>query len=243
MRHSRSLLVFAGAALLLADEPIAAAEAQRPTGAEILAQVRFSQATQHLRHLKGRLRISKSDLDKNYDGSVYPFDLTMSDRVIRFGFADPPKETILLNLREDHATLTRETKAGKVEMPASLYGERVRQTAINYEDLSMRFLYWPNARVVDEQTVSLRQCWLVRVPNPDQRGPYRQVDVWVDQGNGAMVRTRAYDGQGRLLKEFNVRDVQKYKDAYILKTMRVETRDPASGKVIGRTYLEIDDPD
>jgi hypothetical protein len=239
----RSFALSVVSLVLVAFNPGLAAEKQYPTGEEVLKLVRMSQATQDLKNLKGKLRISESDLDKRYDGSAYPFDLTMSDNVIRFVFPDPPKETINLNLNEKNTTLTRVTASGKVEVPASLYGERVRQSAINYEDLSMRFLYWPNPKVVDEEIISFRKSWLVRVPNPDQRGPYRLVDLWVDQGSGGMVRMRAYDGQGRMLKEFSVRDIQKYKDAYILKKMRIETRDPASGKVVGVTYLEVQDPE
>jgi hypothetical protein len=106
----------------------------------------------------------------------------------------------------------------------------------------MRFLYWPNAKVVGEDTISFQKCWQVRVMNPDGRGPYRLVDLWVHKDSGAMMQMRAYDGQGRLLKEFKVRKAQKYNKAYILKQMRVESYDPATQKIIGRTYLEIEDP-
>jgi hypothetical protein len=219
------------------------AEKPPPTGPEILRLVRMSQALQDLKQLKGKLRVEESDIDRRYEGHEYPFNLTMADNVIRFVFPDPPKEAINLDLNQNNTTLTRVTSSGKIEMPASLYGERVRQTAINFEDLSMRFLYWPNSKVVGEDSVSFRNCWLVRVANPDNRGPYRSVDLWVDQGSGAMMQMRAYDGRGNTLKEFKVRKAQKYGGAYILKQMRVETYDPATRKVVGRTYLEIADPD
>jgi len=198
--------------------------------------VRMSQALQDLKHLKGKLRNDDT-------GQEFPFDLTMYDNVIRFLFPDPPKEIINLDLKDNGTKLTRTSAAGRVEMPAALYAERVRQTAINFEDLSMRFLYWPKAKVVGEEKISFQKCWLVRVNNPDQRGPYRLVDLWVDQSSGAMMQMRAYNGQGKLMKEFKVRKAQKYKGAYILKQMRVESYDVNTGKVIGRTYLEIADPD
>jgi hypothetical protein len=249
MSFARSLhaaLVLVATASAAADRPpeVRKAEKTPPTGEEILNMVRMSQALQDLRHLKGKLRIEKSDIDEKYEGQVYPFDLTMSDNIIRFIFPDPPKEIINLDLNERGTTLTRVTGAGRIEMPSSLYGERVRQTAINFEDLSMRFLYWPNAKVVGEESpLPFQKCWVVRVVNPDSRGPYRQVDVWVHKESGGMLQMRAYDGRGRLLKEFKVKKGQKYKDAYILKQMRVESRNAASNEVVGRTYLEIADPD
>jgi hypothetical protein len=215
---------------------VSAADEAPPTGEEILAMVRMSQALQDLKQLKGRLRNDDT-------GQEFPFLLTMSDNVIRFVFPDPPKEIINLDLRQNGTKLTRLGPGGKLEMPLALYSQPVRTTAINFEDLSMRFLYWPNAKVIGEDSISFQKCWKVRVQNPDQRGPYRLVDLWVHKESGAMMQMRAYDGKGRLMKEFKVRKAQKYNKAYILKQMRVESYNVDSNKVNGRTYLEIADPD
>lgn len=233
MSFARSLLAPL-LATAIAVTPAAAADPP-PTGEEILNLVRMSQALQDLKNLKGKLRNDNT-------GQVFPFDLTMSDNVIRFVFPDPPKEIINLDLNDNGTKLTRVTAGGKVEMPLALYSQRVRQTAINFEDLSMRFLYWPNATVEGEETISFQKCWKVRVINPDQRGPYRQVYLWVHQDSGAMVQMRAYDAQGTLLKEFKVRKAQKYNKAYILKQMRVYSYNPTTKKVVETTYLEIEDP-
>lgn len=221
-----------------ADRPaeVRRAETLPPSGEEILRLVRMSQALQDLKHLKGRLRNDDT-------GQEFPFDLTMSDNIIRFVFANPPKEVINLDLNNNGTTLTRVTSGGRVEMPLSLYGESVRQTAINFEDLSMRFLYWPNAKVMGDESISFQDCWVVRAGNPDNRGPYRYVDCWVHKKSGAMMQLRAYDRSGRLTKEFKVRKGQKYKDAYILKQMRVESYNADTNRINGRTYLEINDPD
>jgi hypothetical protein len=232
---------FTAAALTLgvctAADPVEVrkAETAPPTGEEILRLVRMSQALQDLKHLQGKLRNDDT-------GQEFPFDLTMADNVIRFVFADPPKEIINLDLNDNGTKLTRVSSGGKVEMPLSLYGEAVRKTAINFEDLSMRFLYWPNAKVIGDESISFQKCWIVRVANPDNRGPYRTVDVWVHKDSGAMMQMRAYDAKGKLLKEFKVRKGQKYKGAYILKQMRVESYNVDTNKINGRTYLEIDDP-
>lgn len=242
MSFARTLCsAFAAAALLTVQATaqegveVRKAETLPPTGDEILRLVRMSQALQDLKNLQGKLRNDDT-------GQEFPFDLTMADNVIRFVFPDPPKEIINLDLNDNSTKLTRVTSAGKVEMPLSLYGEGVRQTAINFEDLSMRFLYWPNAKIVGEESISFQKCWIVRVQNPDNRGPYRLVDVWVHKDSGAMMQMRAYNGMGKLMKEFKVRKGQKYKGAYILKQMRVESYNTDTNKISGRTYLEIADP-
>ncbi len=243
MSFARPLLIAFAAATLLAVPVFAQnsavevrkAETLPPTGEEILRLVRMSQALQDLKNLNGRLRNDDT-------GQEYPFTLTMADNVIRFVFPDPPKEIINLDLNDNGTKLTRVAAGGKIEMPLSLYGEPVRQTAINFEDLSMRFLYWPNAKIVGEESISFQKCWIVRVQNPDNRGPYRLVDCWVHKDSGAMMQMRAYNGAGKLLKEFKVRKGQKYKGAYILKQMRVESYNTDTNKINGRTYLEISDP-
>ncbi len=227
-------LLFVG--LLALNSPCLLAESA-PTGEEILRFVRMSQALQDLKHLDGRLR---NDDD---EGAEHPFVLTMADKVIRFVFNGPPPETIQLDLKEKSSQLSRTTVDGKSTVLPSHYADQVRKTSLNMEDLSMRFLYWPNGQVMGEETVGMRKCWRVRVTNPDGRGPYGTVDVWVEQGSGAMMQMDAYDMKGRKLKQFKVISGQKYKDAYILKKMRLESYDVDTNKVKGRTYLEISDPE
>lgn len=218
-----------------AQETVRSAVTPDPTGEEILRIVRMSQALQDLQRLTGKLR---NDDD---EGKEHQMELTMADSMIRFVFKDP-SEIINLDLGANSTRLRRVMKGANVDIPVALYGESVRGTAINYEDLSMRFLYWPNAQVVGEETVSFMKCWIVRVNNPDGRGPYGVVDVWVHKNSGAIAKMTAYDRQAKRVKEFTVRKGQKFKGAWILKQMRVESYDPVSGKNTGRTYMEINDP-
>ncbi len=230
------LLHAAPSAMAQREETRKAEDPRPPTGDEILTAVRLSQALQDLKQLKGRLR-------NDATGALHPFTLTMADNVIRFVFTSPPKESINLDLKQNGTTLTRVTGSGKVEMPASLYSETVRDTAINFEDLSMRFLYWPNAQVVQESaTISFQKCWVVRVRNPDNRGPYGWVDLWIHKDSGAMLQMEAWSRSAKKLKQFKVRKGQKYKNAYILKQMRVYSYDPKTGDEVATTYMEIDDP-
>ena len=72
--------------------------------------------------------------------------------------------------------------AGKAEkVSPRRFDERVRDTDISYEDLSMGFLYWPNAKVDGEQTMLLRKCWIVQVEPPNgSDSQYSRVMLWVD---------------------------------------------------------------
>ena len=220
-----SAAIFFSRKALCADAPI--------TGEQVLRLVRMSQALQDVKQLQGALR------DDN-TGKKIPFKLTMSNGSMRFLFQDP-NEIINLDLTDpNEPTLRRITSGNDIELPQSLGNQPVRDTNINYEDLSMRFLYWPNAKILDVEHVRTRKCWKVRVVTPDARGPYGTVDVWVDQDSGAMMQMEAYDRQGKKVKSFKVISGQKLKGAWILKEMRLESYDPAKGSTLkGRTYMDI----
>lgn len=221
--------------LALSLTPSLPAEDPQISGDELLRVVRLSQASQDLKHLKGRLRNDNT-------GNTFPLELTIESGSIRFLLRNP-NEIINLDLNQNNSKLTRIVAGSRKELTTAQYNELVRGTDINYEDLSMRFLYWPHAKIIGEDTLNFQKCWIVRMVNPDGRGPYGTVDAWVAKSSGTMMKMEAYNPQGKKLKQFLVRKGQKYKGAYILKQMRVESFNPASGDVAGRTYMEIDDPE
>lgn len=212
----------------------ASASTAQVSGEEILREVRLSRALQNYQALTGVMR--------NDRGKVrIPIEFSMSGPLIRFKMQAPAEE-LLLDLGEKGTTLKRVANGSTSVLPVANYGTNIRDTAANYEDLSMRFLYWSNPRIMGEDTVTYMKCWIVRVTNPDARGPYGTVDVWVHKESKAVVQMFAYNRLGKKMKAFVVRKGQKFEGAYILKQMRIEQIDPETQKVVGRTYLEIDDP-
>lgn len=210
--------------------------AQQPDGDAILEMVRYSQAMQELPKLTGKLRNDIPD-----DGRKHLFELTMANGKMRFAFKNPD-EVIEMELAEAGTNLGYGTGNAIKPVAESAYGTQVRSTSVNFEDLSLRFLYWPGAKVMGEQTVNTMNCWVVRVVNPDKRGPYHTVDVWIHKDSGAIAKMEAYDRSAKKVKSFRVSKGQRYQKAWILKQMQVESHDPETGRVNGRTYLDIDDP-
>lgn len=129
-------------------------------------------------------------------------------------------------------------------------GATIRGTDLIYEDLGMRFLYWDQgAEKGEDAKVSARDCWTVLARNPGGDGPYGFVYVRVDRGTGALMQVIGYDHRGRLIKKFQVDDVQLHGGQYYLRRMRIETMDnrdtddPGDDRVSGRTYLVLDEPE
>jgi hypothetical protein len=221
-------------ATLLLTPCLRAAEAQPKTAEEILLDVRQSYATQNQK-LQGELRDSDSS-------HTEPLELTMGNQSMSFLFTNPPVETLRLDLKTTPAKLTQVRNGTSRQVPTSQLGNKVRGMELNYEDLSLSFLYWPHPQLLKEARVSLQKCWLVRVMNPSKDGPYYAVDIWVHQATGSAAKMEAYDRSSKVIKRYEVTKIQKVNGTNALKELRFETLDPATGKIQGRTYMKMNTP-
>lgn len=214
--------------------PLIAADDPPPTGEEILKLVRLSNALQNYK-LTGSLRDSSS-------GKSEAFTLNMEQNIMRFRFSNP-NLIVHLDQTTTPASLKTVQPGGSGAVPLSKYGEKVRGFAINYEDLSMRFLYWPGAKLLGEESFKTQKCWKVRVSSPDSATPYGTVDLWVHQASGGMAKMEAFDLKGKLAKRFEVGKIQKVDGATILKEMKIESYSAGSSKSDARTYMTLDNPE
>lgn len=225
----------------LAPEPrLAAQENAQPsfagksidqlTADEVLKLVRYSY-TLYNRDFTGVLRMGIA--------KKVPFLMSLKPESIRFIF-DDPAQVILLDTRSEKFGLYEGLQGQELTaVSASKYDEQVRGTDVTYDDLSMRFLYWPNAKIVQFDKVKNRECWLVRVRNPDGKGAYATVDVWIDRGTGGMLKMIGYNSQGRPIRRFEVLHGKKFGDIWMIDEMRIETIDPKTGVTKSSTRMQI----
>jgi hypothetical protein len=216
-----SLLFVAGLAGSLIAAPL-------PPAKEILESVRLRQAEQQL-ELQGQLR---------EDDKVIPFRLTQTGPVIRYSFSNPD-EALQLRLGDNDSRLEEVTRSGVEKITAAQFDHKVRGTGVTYEDLSMKFLYWPNARVTGENSIQMRDCWKLELKAPNRQSQYSNVWLWVDKSGAAIMRLEGYDWDGKLAKRFSVVSGQKIEGRWFLRQMRIEEFVPGTSKVRTRTYLEI----
>src|SRR5438445_6053950 len=138
-------------ALLL---PAMEAGAQRfPYANELLANVRLHQSQQEI-DLRGQLR---------QEAKVVPFHLVQNGPVVRYIFSNPD-ETLELRIGANGSRLDEIKRSGSEKI--TQLNEPVRGTAITYEDLALKFLYWPNARLIGADLIRTRNCWNVPVRPP-----------------------------------------------------------------------------
>ncbi|HEY1051108.1 MAG TPA: hypothetical protein VGE39_15165, partial [Prosthecobacter sp.] len=120
--------------LLLVPVLAPAQSAQPKSAEEILRIVRMSYALQNHK-MSGQLRDDAT-------GRVEPLDLTMDNQVMRFLFKKDPKEIVHLDMNTTPATLYQVKAGGTTQVTGNQSSQSVRKMAFNYEDLSLRFLYW-----------------------------------------------------------------------------------------------------
>ncbi len=198
---------------------------------EVLKLVRYSY-TLYDRDFTGFLRMG---LVKKV-----PFLMSLKPDSIRFIF-DEPDQVILMDTRNDSFGLYEGVGGeGLKAVNPSKYEDFVRGTDITYDDLSMRFLYWPNAQIVKIEKLKQRECWVVRVRNPDSNGAYATVDVWIDKVSGGMLKMIGYNAKGRPIRRFEVLHGKKFDDIWMVDEMRIETISPSDGgKVKSSTRMQI----
>jgi len=209
------------AALLVAD-----AQGAEPDPQELLTVARLA-STSREAAVRGRLRVGAEST---------PFLLRVNQGKLRFAF-DEPARIFEVRLGKDSSGVFdskgRPLKKGMQEPVAEGSG-------VTVEDLSLGFLYWPDARLLGKESVRSRGAWKIEL-RPGQRGSeFAVVRVWLDQASGALLRIEGFDWQGRLLRRFEVVSGQRIDGQWMLKQMRIEHFSPDnSSRPVGRSYLEI----
>jgi hypothetical protein len=220
IRHWSFVISFTLALSIFAAPP--------PSAQDILASVRMRYAQQQI-DLQGQLR---------QDDRIIPFRLTQHGQLIRYSFENP-KELLQLQLQENDSRLDVVSDSGTEGIPASKLDQKVRGTSVTYEDLALKFLYWPDGKVLGDETVHARSCWKMQLRAPSRGSQYSNVFLWSDKESGALMRLEGYDWNGQLAKRFEVVSAQKIDNRWFLKQMRIEQFLPGTNKAQARTYLEI----
>src|SRR6266404_9005688 len=132
-----------------------------PSAKEILESVRLRQAQQQL-ELQGQLR---------EDATIVPFRLTQTGPVVRYTFSKPD-EALQLRFGDNDSRLEEVTREGIEKIAPAQFDHKVRGTAVTYEDLALKFLYWPNAKVIGDDTIGMVDCWRLELRAPPRQSQY-----------------------------------------------------------------------
>jgi Outer membrane lipoprotein-sorting protein len=217
--------VFFAAAFLCA----AVVCAEQPAAEEILRDARIAQGAQH-QVLLGRLRHASDSI---------PFRLAMDGKEIRYEFTEL-KQTLRLRLGENNSQLDEIARGDSERVTAARFDQKFRNTDISYEDLTLHFLYWPDAELLGTEAQLARYCWKLRLRPPSKKdSQYGVMLVWIEKESGALLEADAFDWDGKMAKRFKVISAQKLDGVWLLKQMRIESFDAGKLRSGPPTYLEI----
>ena len=182
-------LLITVAVTLASSGPLARAE-ERINAEELLRAVRHSTAQNEELTLKGQLREGRKK---------HPFRMTIRRTQIAFLFEDKPPHTVVLDLGADRFRLRENHSNGPfTDVAPGDYGKPIRNSGVNYLDISLAYLYWPDPKYIKEDVVSERITHLVEVQNPSATGPYAKLLIWIDRQTGGLMRMQGYNKAGKL---------------------------------------------
>lgn len=195
-----------------------------PSAAQILEKARLTEGSQH-HVLRAQLRTGPT---------VIPFRLVLNGPEIRYEFSNP-KQILVLKLGQEGARLEEITKEGAERVAFSRFDDRVRNSDITYEDLTLQFLYWKNA-TIKEQSGSTYVLDLHPGGVPSQYGTVR---AWIR--NGALEKAECYTRKGLPLAKFKVTGVTAplSDGTRFFSSMRIERMVDGKSKDESPSYLEI----
>ena len=216
----------------------AMAPAQQPDAKAIMAGARMSATLTKLDEgLRGNIRKASQKPDPT---------LFLKGKDIQFQFSENKGPWRVFHMRMGDETFNLfEIIDGKtVDFPDKKLVEPIAGTDLTYEDLALRFFYWPDPMLEGQEDVGGQSCYKIRINKPKgAAGRYEVVYVWVHTKFGAFMRIRGHDKTGGIVKEFQVEDVMQIaKETWTLRKMQVATHDPATGRRLSITDVTFDTP-
>jgi len=191
-----------------------------------------------------RLAATLTQIDEGLQGSLtqgskrIPITLFLKGKDIQFQFTENGKLRIFhMRLGDEKFELFEIIKGKTVNFPRNKLIEPIAGTDLTYEDLALRFFYWPKPKLEGRENVGGEECYRLLLDKPKNAvGRYQRVYVWIHTKFGAFMRIRGYDDKGGLLKEFQVEDVMQVSEqVWVLKKMQVATHDPKTERRISIT--------
>jgi len=103
-------------------------------------------------------------------------------------------------------------------------------------DLGLEFFHWPQQKILKKEFHRQCACMVLEStnPNPSTNG-YSRVVSWIDEESLGIVEAFAYDVNGKKLKNFYPKNLEKVNGQYQVQSMIMENLQTGS-----KTRLEFD---
>jgi hypothetical protein len=171
------------------------------------------------------------------------------------GTDDPvPVEIFVKNTPEETRTLYRGGKTealvvqplqgepkfylrGVGELTGNQRTEKLLGSNFTYYDLGLTFLRWPNGKLLDEDRVRGRDCFVIEARAGGE--PYTRVKLWIDKEYYALLRAETFDANDNLTRRFAVTSFKKIGDVWIPRGLEA-SRVPAAQSLPSEEKSRLD---
>lgn len=149
------------------------------------------------------------------------------------------QESLTITRRPDGASeLMWRDAAGTISTNPPALTDAVQGTDITWMDLSLAFLWWPDAQLDGEQRFRGSLCDIVRVAPPIPIVGCSSMKLWVDRRLRFLRQVEQLDETGKSVRKMWVSSVGRTGDRWMIRNMEVER--PGSGQ---RTKLHVENLD
>jgi hypothetical protein len=113
---------------------------------------------------------------------------------------------------------TRHT--GGVAGPVAGADRRVAGLDLYWTDLSLSFLWWPDAEWIGSERVRGRFCHVLELPAPEgDDGPYSRVRLWVDPEARLLLQADGFDHDDRHVRRLQVTSLRKIDEIWMVQNL------------------------
>ena len=212
----------------VADDPPAAAVGNLPDATELLRQVVAGLPSEPLTvqaRVEGRddldyldkLRLTEMRLE--WKGGTIRAEYTIRDA---FG-GDLARLEVE---RPAHGDIAYKLFTGAPLEPAvlKLLDSPLAGLDINWLDLSLSYLWWPNGRTIGTEHVKGRLCYVLELPVPrDVSTLCSTVRLWIEAKVHVLLQAEALDAKQQRLRMLRIKSFKKVKDLWLIEDLEVQT--------------------
>jgi hypothetical protein len=94
----------------------------------------------------------------------------------------------------------------------------IDDSGMSWNDLSLGFLWWPNATLIGPARKINREAWLLEIPVPNHTDHLR---IWIEQEMAMLLEVQRINAKGRRLQTLRIKRLRKIDDTWFAKQIEL----------------------
>jgi hypothetical protein len=94
----------------------------------------------------------------------------------------------------------------------------IDNSGMSWNDLSLGFLWWPNATLIGPARKINREAWLLEIPVPNHTDHLR---IWIEKEMAMLLEVQRINAKGRRLQTLRIKRLRKIDDTWFAKQIEL----------------------